>query len=247
MASDRDLVLYLCVSEGTMIVADVVFRDPDMEKLAAKCLHHTPANHAVYTHTFDGRSYAFLIGERFVVFGIFDAGLEKGKRLWLLEKVRDGFEGVLIRKESAFVEKLGCMSLQVDMAEVFRRAVDAQFGSISSVSGLARLVCDQRTKNSAPAKSQKGCNDGLKKKKKKRVGGAAGEANGESWEVEHLADETSKEMSVLMNKHDGRQRAAARRSWRMRAWIVLLADLIVCLVLFGVWLYICRGFKCLDG
>ncbi|CAM8933643.1 unnamed protein product [Rhodiola kirilowii] len=252
MTSDRELVLYVCVAEGTTIVADFVRNDDsDLETLAARCLQLTPANHALYSHTVDGRSYVFLIGDRFVVFGIFDEGLEKGKRLGFLVKVRDGFDEILGRKEAVLVDNLGYRSFQGEMGEVLQRLLDGLFETIGLVNGLVRiaaLVSNERAKNVAPLQ----LGNGLMKKKKR---GASSELNGESRGTNHLDDdddELSRETLGFVNKHGngstggGRQRAA-RSSWRKRAWIVLLIDVVICLVLFGVWLYICRGFKCLNA
>ncbi|KAJ4850799.1 hypothetical protein Tsubulata_009789 [Turnera subulata] len=44
---------------------------------------------------------------------------------------------------------------------------------------------------------------------------------------------------------DGKQKA--KQIWRKHVWVVLILDLLVCAVLFGVWLWVCRGFKCIDG
>lgn len=246
MSSDRDLVLYTCVADGATIIADFVRDDLDLETLAVKCLHHTPPNHAVYSHTVDNRSYVFLIDERFVLFGIFDEGLEKRKRLWLLKKMRDGFDEILMKREGVLVEKFGYKSLQGEMSEVFRRLLDGEIERIGSVNGLVRFVVDEKAKNVVPMLVGKGV---IKKKKR----GAAVELNGESRETNSLdEDMMSKESLGFINKHGnggtgvGRQRAA-RSSWRKRAWIVLFIDVVVCLVLFGVWLFICRGFKCLNG
>lgn len=43
----------------------------------------------------------------------------------------------------------------------------------------------------------------------------------------------------------GRQKA--KKIWRRHVWVVLILDLAVCLILFGIWLFVCRGFQCIEG
>ncbi|KAM1094204.1 hypothetical protein FF1_009241 [Malus domestica] len=43
----------------------------------------------------------------------------------------------------------------------------------------------------------------------------------------------------------GRQKA--KQVWRRHVWVVLILDLFLCAVLFGIWLWVCRGFKCIDS
>ncbi|OVA01075.1 Longin domain [Macleaya cordata] len=42
-------------------------------------------------------------------------------------------------------------------------------------------------------------------------------------------------------------REYARRVWWRQVRIILAIDVVVCLVLFGIWLGICRGFSCISG
>lgn len=41
------------------------------------------------------------------------------------------------------------------------------------------------------------------------------------------------------------EKRKVRRTWRMCFGLILLIDLLVCLLLFGVWLFVCQGFECL--
>uniref|UniRef100_A0A2P2IV43 Uncharacterized protein MANES_01G184100 n=1 Tax=Rhizophora mucronata TaxID=61149 RepID=A0A2P2IV43_RHIMU len=42
-------------------------------------------------------------------------------------------------------------------------------------------------------------------------------------------------------------RKRAKQIWRKHVWVVLILDLIICAALFGIWLWVCRGFQCIDG
>ncbi|XP_042492835.1 phytolongin Phyl1.1-like [Macadamia integrifolia] len=39
----------------------------------------------------------------------------------------------------------------------------------------------------------------------------------------------------------------ARYMWWRQVWIVIAIDIVVCLILFGIWLGICGGFECISG
>ncbi|GAA0170768.1 hypothetical protein LIER_24958 [Lithospermum erythrorhizon] len=39
----------------------------------------------------------------------------------------------------------------------------------------------------------------------------------------------------------------AKKSWRKHVWIVLSLDFTICLILFIIWLWVCKGFTCIYG
>ncbi|KAI4340925.1 hypothetical protein MLD38_025716 [Melastoma candidum] len=41
-------------------------------------------------------------------------------------------------------------------------------------------------------------------------------------------------------------RLRAKKAWRRQLCVVLMLDLFFCLVLFAVWLWICRGLQCIK-
>ncbi|KAL9237424.1 hypothetical protein vseg_011973 [Gypsophila vaccaria] len=43
------------------------------------------------------------------------------------------------------------------------------------------------------------------------------------------------------------RRQKAKKKWKQLVWIVLVFDLGVCLILFGIWLIVCPGFQCIAG
>ncbi|KDP42053.1 hypothetical protein JCGZ_03264 [Jatropha curcas] len=114
------------------------------------------------------------------------------------------------------------------------------------------------------------------KKKKKRplgcVGGGGcggsdvgGEANGDHHnlkeggvavmtnKINHVSDNGNRDFSVSMTHKNvggfylGDSKQKAKQIWRKHVWVVLILDLVICAVLFGIWLWVCRGFKCIDG
>ncbi|GAB4858496.1 hypothetical protein Ancab_009972 [Ancistrocladus abbreviatus] len=98
--------------------------------------------------------------------------------------------------------------------------------------------------------------EGLKKKKRFGFGESVGESKECLMEdkVDYHAEFTSREVCQrevggggggLCLVDGGRQRA--KKIWKIHVWIVLILDLAVCLILFGIWLRICHGFQCIDG
>lgn len=107
---------------------------------------------------------------------------------------------------------------------------------------------------------------GLKKKKKKNRDNNNNNNNGElnGGEKDGFGENKvdmfddggggvlSRDFSVSMAKGNGLfagdvGQQKAKKVWKKHVWVVLTMDLIVCSILFGVWLWICRGFKCIDG
>ncbi|XP_002516661.2 phytolongin Phyl2.2 [Ricinus communis] len=156
------------------------------------------------------------------------------------------------------------LSLNVELVDSLMEVPkDIRNPSLDSTRGKRSVV---RPLLSKPAKLM------MKKKKRQALGcagcvsdggGGGGEANvvdnnnnnnNNNYKVNHVGENVvvNREFSVSMHKNgggfymgDGRQKA--KQIWRKHVWVVLILDLVICAVLFGIWLWICRGFKCIDG
>ncbi|CAE6237582.1 unnamed protein product [Arabidopsis arenosa] len=49
----------------------------------------------------------------------------------------------------------------------------------------------------------------------------------------------------LLSDHHHRQKA--KQIWKKHVWVVLMFDFCICAILFGIWLWICEGFQCIEG
>ncbi|XP_010445434.1 PREDICTED: phytolongin Phyl2.2 [Camelina sativa] len=49
----------------------------------------------------------------------------------------------------------------------------------------------------------------------------------------------------LFSDHHHRQKA--KQIWKKHVWVVLMFDFCICAILFGIWLWICEGFQCIQG
>ncbi|CAI0452459.1 unnamed protein product [Linum tenue] len=86
---------------------------------------------------------------------------------------------------------------------------------------------------------------------KMMMNGGGGVLVGENGSVDGSGHHT-REFSVAMTPKSGglymlESRQKAKQMWRKHVWVVLTLDLVICAVLFFVWLWVCRGFTCIDG
>lgn len=245
--------------------------DQDLQNLALKCLEKAPALHSMFSHTIRERTYTFLLEEAdpFVYFGIFDQKMERSETLWFLNRVKEEFKGMIRNDPIKDFANLSSNCFQGEFNPLFRQLLSPpgelnfDFNSSSPRNGLK----DKRNMNLDGSSGSRGKrtvtvpllgkpSNGLKKKKR-----LSGEVNGDARDylidnkVVELSDGGSsqtRDLSVALQKNGGggdmgAGRQKAKQVWKQQVWMVLILDLCVCSVLFGVWLWICRGFRCMDG
>ncbi|XP_004307999.1 PREDICTED: probable VAMP-like protein At1g33475 [Fragaria vesca subsp. vesca] len=250
MISNPSLIYYACIAQKETILGEIA-KEPGIGALAQKCIEKTPPHHSLYTHTVRKRTYLFSIADPFVFFGVFDQDLDQSEAVAFLNRLRCDFErvkgdnGVEVGSHcyqaefDSIVREIMAANSEVDMPPASRNL------SMDSSSGKGkRMVL-------APLLG----NHGLKKKKR-----LSGEVNGEVCKDVAMSA-TEKKVDVMCE--DGRdfvmpvaqksgglvssERQKAKQVWRKHVWVVLMLDLFVCAVLFGVWLWVCRGLKCIDS
>ncbi|CAH9059015.1 unnamed protein product [Cuscuta epithymum] len=246
MISDPRLVHYACVAKDATVLAEFNSNDADLGALAVGCLEKTPPFHSIYTHTVRRRTYTFLIESPFVYFAVFDEKLDKYDGVDFLKAVKEGFEAFVGGRSA---KKCDSHCFQGEFNPVFHNLLASMAEREEppplsprkmshESSGSTESLCGYRT-GTTPLFNE--TTNYLKKKKKKRL------LDGENDD----ASELSREFSVPMHKSAafsgelGYQRA--KRVWKRHVWVVLALDLIVCIILFIIWLWVCRGLKCIDG
>ncbi|XP_059667249.1 phytolongin Phyl2.2-like [Cornus florida] len=266
MISNPDLVYYASVSKGTTILAEFNSVDADLGRIAAKCLEKTPPFHIIFSHTIRQRTYKFLIDDPFIYFAVFDENLDNSEGLVFLKCVQDAFIDIIESNPINDLDSLHFHCFQGEFNPVFHQLLTPplNFDAMHSPRGVLKHS------RSGSLESPKGLKFGsvpllrgdkfmgLKKKKKLNIKlNMETDGEGEDSVVSNRVDITdggaglSREFSVLMQKNgfyavdSGTQRA--KLVWKKHVWVVLSLDLIVCFILFGIWLWICRGFKCIDG
>lgn len=261
MIQDPNLVYYACVAKGTIILAEINSKDADLGSLALKCLEKTPSLHTFFSHTIRNRTYTFLVENPFVFFAIFDEKVEKPDGLAFLKGVNGAFREVIERSfGKKRLDKLHSHCFQGELNPVFHQLLD------SNIDDVDEAVGDLDHGRCASLDSMKGKKTGSMplldgaansmKVKKKRLLGQFKKRNEEMCERKvDVGDDgirLSREFSVVMQKNglihgEGGHQQKAKKVWKKQVWIVLSLDLIVCTILFIVWLCVCRGFKCIDA
>ncbi|WCJ28943.1 SNARE-like superfamily protein [Euphorbia peplus] len=247
MISNPDLILYSCIAKGSIIIAEFSSsKHPGIEEIGKRCIDKTPDHHSIFSHTIRKKTYTFIFHHPFVYFVIFDENLPKSESFWFLDRVKSAFDELIMANPVEDVRK-DSRDLSMDSRST---------GTVSS-----------------PLLSK----TGMKKKKRPLVcggggsdSGGGGEANGKEFagslmdnKVNHVGENggnannimmMNKEFSVSMHKNSngngyylGDSKQKAKQIWRKHVWVVLILDLVICAVLFGIWLWVCRGFKCIDG
>ncbi|XP_058095881.1 phytolongin Phyl1.2-like [Magnolia sinica] len=232
MIPDPNVILYTCISKGTTILADFSSGDRDLETLAPKCLEKAPSFHRIYTHTIRKRIYMFLMEDPFVYFAIVDEDFGKSQGLDFLRRVRDTFVAEIVKDrkiDGSDSLSYGCFN--DEFRSVFHRLM-------------------RPAEDGDPI----GDSDVLLLRKPKKRSSNGDEAASVAGNVENRVDvpadaSVSRECSDSPLQKSGGNvcgRQQAGRMWRRHVRIVLLIDFVVCCILFGVWLSICKGFRCVE-
>lgn len=242
MVSHENQVVYACISRGTTVLADFSSGDNDIEALALQCLEKTPPLHLLYSEAVKDRIYCFSIDNPFVYFAIVDEGFGKSVAFQFLDHVKSSFLSFLKNKPAESIDCFSSHCFQVEFGPVFC--------SLMQHSGEDDQSCSEHTiieKNAVNEHDTKTI-----------AGLTVEETEILNFPVDNQLDLAS-DANVIRNRslpltpqkigfsggHDVVQRRAWR-IWRQLLCILLIIDVLVCCVLFGVWLTICGGFHCLD-
>ncbi|XP_068648607.1 phytolongin Phyl1.1 [Aristolochia californica] len=263
MGSFQNSVYYCCVSKGSKVLYAFSNGNEEIENLAVLCLERAPPFHIWYFETIGKRTFGFLIEDGYVVFAIVDSDLENSKVLRFLEHVRDEFKKVSKKKPKSSTACSSNIGLQDDLVPVIKRLIT----SLENVSRLdanqSRMMpvhsssdqmgnLDATASTKAPLLGKPTKHD---KKKMKEARDSIGlqdhgrpTERGIKIETETSQSNQGGVSSISLTKSlssTRRSQQIARRVWWRHVWIVLAIDVVICLILFGVWLGICKGFQCM--
>ncbi|GMJ00526.1 hypothetical protein like AT5G52990 [Hibiscus trionum] len=253
MISDPNLILYACIAKGPTILADFSSKEPEIELFAQKCIEKTPPFHSVYSHTASKRSHTFLIHHPFVYFIISHENLDKSESFWFLNRLKTAFEDSLLTGLIVGTDDLTPNCLQSHFNPIFAELMALDLELVGSAAKDSRnpSMDSDRGKGTMVAPLLGQPINGLKKKKRSgglEVNGGEGKDCGVGVGVDNMVDVSDgfRDFSVCMQKSGG-ERQKAKQTWRKHVWVVLILDLLVCATLFGIWLWVCRGFQCIDA
>ncbi|XP_064959401.1 phytolongin Phyl1.2-like [Musa acuminata AAA Group] len=226
---DPNPIFYACVAHGTAILAELSTADlpPD---LAAQCLAAPPRFHRHYSHTTGGRIYAFLMIDPLVFFAISDeAILGKPHTLLFLRRLRDAFSSsTALRRRATAVGGDGSDSLpHLCLQEEF----------LPELRGLVHSAPSLDEEPPPPASSPQPSEfDEDHKAREKKCGKGK----------RKMVISAGNRDIVDSDPGNGGSRMV-HKVWRQHVRAIILIDLVVCCLLLGVWVSICKGFECITN
>ncbi|KAK1399432.1 Phytolongin Phyl2.2 like [Heracleum sosnowskyi] len=251
---DPDMVYYACIAKETTILAEFNSKDADLGSIALNCLEKAPEFHLDFSHSVHKKTYMFIFEKPYTYFAIFDENLEKPSCISFLESVADSFNLILDQNPLKISTSINSHCFQGDFNPVFHQLL-APHSDLDVVPPDAGKGGDGGSARSSGLSSLLG---GSTKKrlfghviggKKNKTAGVPKESRLDmsSEHHDHLAATLSREISVggSHNKNGLFDVEKAKRVWKKHLWMVLSLDLVVCVILFLIWLWICKGFECL--
>ncbi|XP_062181660.1 phytolongin Phyl1.1-like [Phragmites australis] len=186
--------------------------------LVALCLDHAPEHHRWHHHTIDGaRSFAFLSADDGrTYFAAADPTPGGAEMVRFLERVRDACN-------SEPMLRLRDEAV-APVARQFAQALRAVAGATSSTADTALPGASPRAREPSTPLAPV-C-----------AVGAGGEKGEEAPRIGARHRAVQPEESAQ----------PGRLSWWRHSVVVIGVDVVVCLVLFAVWMGVCKGFRCLT-
>ncbi|KAF5743448.1 hypothetical protein HS088_TW08G00030 [Tripterygium wilfordii] len=258
MISNPSQIFYACIANGTTILADFTSAEPGIQDLALQCIEKTPPFHTMFSHTVHKRSYNFLIDDPFVYFAVYHKDLDKIDVYEFLTGLKSAFEEV---NRGGSNKGFSSHCFQSQFNPIFREilGLDLEFlnQTTNSDSREGRNWSLDLTKGQGVVKAPLlgGSPRNILKKKKRLFGDVKDVVAMENNKVDVGIDgngnvvfrDFSPPPAHRSGIHMAGDRQKAKQVWRKHVWVVLILDLVVCAVLFGIWLGVCGGFKCIDG
>lgn len=266
-------VLHCCIARGGKILYAYnrigALGTHEMENLAIMCVERAPLYHKWYFQTMGRTTFGFLMEDGYVYLTIADHDLGNHGVLLFLEHLRDdfkkvstnrGLKGSLSNLSSGWLkEQLQLMVPKLIGSTEHVSHHDAYDWNVavSTTSSDSGEYKESRSSSKAPLLGKSGKTDRITKdhvltvkdaveleeRRKSTDRGFRGD----------FPDQSSQGVSVssmeLQREPSGSLRRSAsqsiRRKWCRQVRIIIAIDVAICLVLFVVWLAICRGFQCL--
>lgn len=259
MISNPNLIYYACIAKNTTILAQFS-KESDLKDLAQQCIEKAPPHHSMFSHTVRERTYTFLLEDPFVYFAIFSQDLDHSEGIWFLNRLKSGFQESIKGGSTKGFDNFSSLCFQAEFDVIVREIMALNLKlDLDLVDSLPIVLNGSRNPSLDSSKGKKLVltpllgkpSKGLKKKK--RLSGEGNGDFGKDLSMENKLDvceDMSRDFSMSAQKnvtlHIG-DRQKAKQVWRKHVWVVLLLDLFVCAILFGIWLWVCGGFKCIDS
>ncbi|MCL7038970.1 hypothetical protein MKW94_000390 [Papaver nudicaule] len=249
MVSDRNSVLYACISKGNTVLAEFSSGDVDLQTKALRCLEKAPDYHITYTHTIRQKIYSFLMADPFVYFAIVNEEFGHLQSFQFLDCVKQAFSKILERKDVKRSEILTSHCFHEEFIPIFRSLMESECksnelqSSVVSTGDLCNDGRNSRSKHSENLRKKKHSGEMDDERNELPIVNKVDSSCGDSNSNSEFSTSLLKSGSYMRNNGY----LHAKKMWRRHVWTVLLIDLMICCVLFGVWLWICRGFECIAS
>ena len=274
MDTIQNTVYYCCVQRSNRILYTYSGGDHEVENLAALCLERAPPFHKWYFQTMHKRTFGFLMEDAYVYFTIVDEGLGNSGVLQFLEHVRDEFKKVARKGSRGSFSSINSIGMQEQLVPVIRRLITSLENVSQSRSDWTAETPSSLDAGLSPSPSNANgqieaasstkaplLGKSSKQEKKKARDLVIGMRDIELDEHRRSTDRGDLETldsnnqggvssSVSLQKDLGSLRArpgsqSIRKKWCRQVRIVLAIDAAICVILFVIWLLICRGISCL--
>ncbi|KAK9066795.1 hypothetical protein SSX86_014118 [Deinandra increscens subsp. villosa] len=268
MGSIRNTVEYCCVwNGGRVLYAYNGGEDVEIENLAALCLEKAPSHHKWYFRSMFNKTFGFLMEDGYVYFAIIDQSVGNSRNLEFLERVRDEFKKAAKKGSKRIMSHPNSPFLQEQLLPVIRGLIASleqvtENATPSPYNGLSPspIGNDNGASTKAPllGKSSK------QEKRKMRDHVISVRENGVMEEHRKSADKqgtrvgsssldlanqgasvTGVSLTKEVSSMSRSSTQTVRNKWCRQVRIVLAIDVAVCLILFIVWLVVCRGTSCI--
>lgn len=235
MASSIPTTVYCSVSKAGKVLYSYNGGDRELETLAALCLENAPNFHSWYSHTVGNRTFGFLMDEGCIYFAIVDPCDSSASVHRFLQLIRDGFKK---NSKNGLQDELFPIirHLMASLESVNNPVVSAEERSLEV---WVSIDASPSTKAPLLGKHDK------KGKMKERV---VEVRDSEEEHVDRVRIDSSPEQPVhgFSLQKSASMRAKGQRLWCRHVKIVAAIDAFLCLLLFGIWLAVCRGFHCVS-
>lgn len=265
MGSIRNTVYYCCVWNGGKVLYSYNSGgDDEIETLAALCLEKVPCHHKWYFQTMFKKSFGFLMEDGYVYFAIVDSTLGNPGNLEFLEHLRDEFKKVAKKGSNRSFTNLNSLVLQEQLVPIIRRLVASLEHVTETTSTPSPYNSNDNNGNLDNGISTKAPllgKSSKQEKRKMRDHVITVRENGVAEDHRKSADKGGTKADLDSNNHGGsitgisltKEVSSMSRSstqtiqnkWCRQVRIVLAIDVAVCLILFVVWIVVCRGTECI--
>lgn len=244
--SVRNTVCYCCIWKGGRVLYSYSMGDHGIDNLAALCLETIPPFHRWYFETIGDNTFAFLINNGYVYFAIVRHCFGNLQLLRFLEKLRDEFTRV--GKRGGRFDPLCLQELLIpvvrDLVASLQRAdADTVWPSPSPRIEAAGVSTKAPLLGRASKHDKKKMKDHTIEMEEHR---RSSSVRIDSGPLDAPNDQGTSSVSPLHKDYtSSRSSQNVHNKWCRQVRIILAIDAVVCVVLFIIWLVICRGVQCI--